>query len=616
MTYSPNPNFYDDQIDDVKKDLEKYRLASYSSSERAYIVDGKKFSQAKLDSEITKRQRAIAKLEGDKKKFGKFGPAFGPSAKNNAAGEQFLRLYKAAADIKVTDFDSSVANVEAWKKVTDFVANNPNIKVAVDREASLPRDGGGRTRGRIKVLVDPTQDPTFAGLLKNSPVAARESAVRFAEEGTVETRQVVRGDNPNTATTSTRRVVTNPTELNRRQGVLDRIGVTSRPVSTAETRQPVSTTAPATGAEPAATAQTPATATGRATTARRSPVSADAAERRAMGATPVVGGGGDLGGGGGTGGGGGLGGGGGTGGGGGIGGGGGTGAGGTDRTRRSKLPKNWEAKFREMFPEQSWLLDLDKTKYPQLNKLIQQGIINRSWETPESQARFNAELQNTDFYRELANTGKIRQIKSLVGDLGFDSVPFNKFLTTAMNFAWEGQTLKSEVYKEAFRKDDSGNYVNPTAIARARASSDWMTAQSFGRQFFNVVSDSTIEKRLTGVITDEDIQRQQRELAKTKYSHLANLFDQDLTLEDIAGSFRRQASQILERDVNDIDMGSADFETAFNFGEEGKKRMMSTGEWEIMLRSDAKYGWDKTENAKQEARGLAASIAQAFGKVI
>jgi hypothetical protein len=63
-------------------------------------------------------------------------------------------------------------------------------------------------------------------------------------------------------------------------------------------------------------------------------------------------------------------------------------------------------------------------------------------------------------------------------------------------------------------------------------------------------------------------------------------------------------------------MGTADFESAFNFGEEGKKRMMSSGEWEIMLRSDAKYGWDKTENAKQEARGLAASIAQAFGKVI
>jgi hypothetical protein len=285
-------------------------------------------------------------------------------------------------------------------------------------------------------------------------------------------------------------------------------------------------------------------------------------------------------------------------------------------TPKPALPKNWEAKFREMFPAQSWLLDLDKTKYPKLNKLIQQGIINRAWETPESQARFAAELQNTDFFVELKQKDTVRTIKSLVGDLGFDSVPFNKFLTTAANFGWEGETLKSEVYKEAFRKDDDGNYVNPTAVTRAKASTDYKKAQSFGRAFFSTVSDSTIEQRLTGVLTDEDLVRQQRELAKTRYGHLSNLIDQGLSLEDIAGNFRRQAAQLLERDINDIDMGSADFETAFNFGETGQKRLMSSGEWEILLRSDAKYGWDKTENAKQEARGLASSIAQAFGRII
>jgi hypothetical protein len=298
-------------------------------------------------------------------------------------------------------------------------------------------------------------------------------------------------------------------------------------------------------------------------------------------------------------------------------GGGGSGAGaGGGRTPKPKLPKNWEAKFREMFPAQSWLLDLDKTKYPKLNKLIQQGIINRSWETPEAQARFAAELQNTDFFVELKQKDTVRTIKSLVGDLGFDSIPFNKFLTTAANFGWEGENLKAEVYKEAFRKDDDGNYVNPTAFTRAQASTDYKKAQAFGRAFFSNISESTIEQRLTGVITDEDLIRQQRELAKTRYSHLGNLIDQGLTLEDIAGSFQRQAAQILERDVNAIDMGSADFETAFNFGEEGKKRMMSSGEWEILLRSDKKYGWDKTENAKREARNLASSIAQAFGRVI
>jgi hypothetical protein len=117
-------------------------------------------------------------------------------------------------------------------------------------------------------------------------------------------------------------------------------------------------------------------------------------------------------------------------------------------------------------------------------------------------------------------------------------------------------------------------------------------------------------------MAQEDVQRQQRELAKTKYGHLANLIDQGFSLEDLSSSFKTQAAQLLEKDPNSIDMSQADYEQAFNFGEEGKKRMMSTGEWEIKLRSDPRFNWDKTENAKSEARSLANSITQAFGRVI
>jgi hypothetical protein len=296
-------------------------------------------------------------------------------------------------------------------------------------------------------------------------------------------------------------------------------------------------------------------------------------------------------------------------------GGGGTG-GGTDKTKKPALPKNWEAQFRRMFPEQSWLLDLDKTKYPKLFSLIQRGISDRMYETAEGQQRFAAELRNTDFYVELRNTDKVRQIKSLVGDLGFDSVPFNKFLTTASNMGWEGETLQQEVYKEAFRKNETGQYVNPTAVTRAKASNNYLAIANIGKAYFSQVADSTVENALTGGITNEDVQRQQRELAKTKYGHLSNLIEQGLTLQELSSPFQQQAASILERSTDSIDMGQAMFEAAYNYGETGQKRMMTSGEWEILLRSDAKYGWDKTENAKREARQLASSISQAFGKVM
>jgi hypothetical protein len=65
-----------------------------------------------------------------------------------------------------------------------------------------------------------------------------------------------------------------------------------------------------------------------------------------------------------------------------------------------------------------------------------------------------------------------------------------------------------------------------------------------------------------------------------------------------------------------VDMSQGDFEIALSYGEEGKKRTMTTGEWEKLLRTDVRYGWEKTNNAKTEARALASNIAQAFGKII
>lgn len=278
---------------------------------------------------------------------------------------------------------------------------------------------------------------------------------------------------------------------------------------------------------------------------------------------------------------------------------------------------DWKPKFREMFPSQSWLLDLDSTKYSGLFKLLETGVKDQMWLTPESQARFAGQLQGTDFYVELKTNDTVRNIKSLVGDLGFDKTPFNTFLKDAMNFGWKDDTLKQKVYEEAFRKDPAtGNYVNTTTVERVRKSSPYLSVANIGKAFFSTVSDSTIAGVLTGSMIQDDVVRQQRELAKGKYGHLSNLIDQGLSLADISDSYKTQASKILERDPNSIDMSQGAYSTAFDFGEEGKKRLMSTSEWEIKLRSDATFGWDKTQNARDEARALASSISQAFGRVI
>jgi len=290
---------------------------------------------------------------------------------------------------------------------------------------------------------------------------------------------------------------------------------------------------------------------------------------------------------------------------------------GTRVTKQAITPAvDWEASFRQYVPSKAWMLELDRAKYPQLFALLKTAADQHYYESKEGMQRFANELDATDFYKELADSSQRRDIKKLVGDLGFDNTDFSKFVSDSINFGWEGETLKAKTYEEVFRRNPDGTYSNPTAVARAQKGNDYLGIQLTARSYFNDASPAAVERVLTGQITGADYARQQRELAKTRYGHLSSLIDQGVTLEDLAANYKSSASKLLEVDPNTIDMSQGDFEVALSYGEEGKKRAMTTGEWEKMLRTDPRYGWEKTNNAKTEARALASNIAQAFGKII
>ena len=287
-------------------------------------------------------------------------------------------------------------------------------------------------------------------------------------------------------------------------------------------------------------------------------------------------------------------------------------------TAPAATDNSWEQLFIKNNPAKAWYLtDLDRNKYPQLFAILKEYALPRPL-TVEEQSAFAAKLDGTDFFRELSTSGKVREIKNVVGELGFDSTDFTQFVYTAINMNYTGDRLKQETYKEVFKTGADGKYVNPTALARATKSADYLNVVNDARAYFNTAGadQSSVQSVLTGGITREDFQRQQREIAKKRYPHLADLIDQGVSLESLAGNFKTTAAQLLEVDPNTLDMSGADYEVAINFGEEGKKRVMSTGEWDRLLRTDPKYKWEYTENAKDEARGLAANLVKAFGRII
>ena len=283
------------------------------------------------------------------------------------------------------------------------------------------------------------------------------------------------------------------------------------------------------------------------------------------------------------------------------------------------MVSDWERIVQEQFGAYSWLLtDIDREKYKDTFDVLQRAIDEKWYESDTGLRRFQTSISSTSFFKEVSDKKIRQQITDTLGgvatqQLGVSSL--GSLIGRIVNYGLQGDDLKRAAYQEAFRRDENGDYVNVSAAATVKKSTPYKQYEMIGKAFFAKVPPRQIERALMGELTADDIGAAQRELAKTKYAHLASVLDKGQTLEDIAASYRTQAAQLLEIDESAIDMGSHKFELAYAYGEPGTQRMMTAGEWAQTLRTDAKYNWNKTQNAKNEARALGQSLAMAFGRL-
>lgn len=272
----------------------------------------------------------------------------------------------------------------------------------------------------------------------------------------------------------------------------------------------------------------------------------------------------------------------------------------------------WEGLFKSQYPQYAWMFtDEMKGKYPDLFQLFQEASSDPEFDPNLFARRFDGSSWAT----ELKTSQKGRQLTAAIGGFSWGSGNLGKFLTTAQQMSWEGDVLKSEAYKELFRKGTDGKYVNDLAVGEVKASTPYQQLKRIGTQFFAPMDDARIQESLTGGISSDDVLRLARERAKAMYPHLAAQIDAGLTLDDLAYDYKRMAAQTLELSPEQVDMSSAKFNVAMKSGEGGKERMMSTGEFEQLIRTDPQYGYHKTKQAGRDAVDIATTIARAFGKV-
>lgn len=280
------------------------------------------------------------------------------------------------------------------------------------------------------------------------------------------------------------------------------------------------------------------------------------------------------------------------------------------KNKQAAAMAQWETTFKTQYPQYAWMFDeLDRTKYADVFDLFMRKIDPKKGLTDE---RFQNEFKGTSWYREIQSSNMVNNINAQVGTLEWGPGALSRFVTKAIGYGWKEDQLKQEAYKEIFAKDPMGKYVNQQAVDTVRNTANYLRYQNTAKQYFMQLGEDKIEKALTGQLTDDDIQTGLRVAAKLKYSHLAEAIDAGQTLEDLTADYKKVAASVLERPAESIDMTNPDYEKAIAFDDGKGKRMMTTGEWSRLLRTDSKYGWQRTQGAIDTGRRIAMNIVQSF----
>ena len=276
--------------------------------------------------------------------------------------------------------------------------------------------------------------------------------------------------------------------------------------------------------------------------------------------------------------------------------------------------RSWEPIFKQNYPQYNWMFtDLDRTKYSDVFDLFSKAIDPKTGKLVFEDAEFERRWKGTSFYGELETSKKGRELSASIGNFTWGSGQLAKFLTKAIQFGYEGENLKQQAYKDLFTKVDN-KYVNDLAVGEVKASSPYLALKRIGTQYLTSFEDQTVENALTGGISSDDLLRKARVLAGEKYPHLKDAINAGVTLEELAADYKQVAARTLELDPSQIDMGGI-YNVAIKSGEGGKERMLSTSEWETLLRTDSKFKYSFTKQANQDATNIGLSIARAFGKV-
>jgi hypothetical protein len=194
-----------------------------------------------------------------------------------------------------------------------------------------------------------------------------------------------------------------------------------------------------------------------------------------------------------------------------------------------------------------------------------------------------------------------------------DQELFNLARESARN-GYTNEQQKRAIYSYVYNADPTADRTS--VIARIEAGKVGQDVNKIYNDYLLAPDKNAIKRYATGEITLEDVKREARALTSTMYPALKQLIDQGVSVKAISDQYAATAGTILEKDDTTINMADAQYRVAFSGKDAaGNPSLMSLGDWQTMLKTNADYGWQYTKAANSQALDTATMIARTFGKV-
>lgn len=265
---------------------------------------------------------------------------------------------------------------------------------------------------------------------------------------------------------------------------------------------------------------------------------------------------------------------------------------------------------------------------PELSKLFNQAVA-QTWSTD----KFIAEVRGTKWFAHTSDTArewlllrssdpataKQRQ-QARATSIQAEAAALGIHLDTAHLRNIRDQSLMFGLSDQQVRQMIAAQYkYSPTTTGAGLAGQTIAQLKQTAAAYAVPISDAAIHnwtsRIISGLGTPDDFKNYALDQAKSLFPTMAKALDAGQTVTDYADPYKQSAVQLLGINPDDFNLMDPKWREAIDKVDttSGDRTVQSLADWQTQLRTDSRYGYDQTAQARQQSAQLIDALGQKMG---